>query len=133
MRGSEFLDKLEYIDDDLIEAAGAVPEVKKEKVFKSKKKAAWRKSVNRKKEAEEKRMVKWKNPNRWIAAAAGLCLVLVGAYAALLHGNIESNHGSHTIQKWSPSLTSEDYFKYNVSSNAGNTSDTNSIADREVL
>ena len=101
MRGNEFLEKMSYIDNDLIEAAGVKPEVKTEKLFQRKK---------------ESMRPKWKTGNKWVAAVAGLCLVLTGAYMLFFHGSVWVNRGGHGVQQWSVSLAAKDYFKYNGAS-----------------
>lgn len=62
---------------------------------------------------------------KWAAAAACLCLVVVGAVHIL-----SPTSGSHTVLQWNDHFTAENYFKYNSSS--GETSTSDSLADSEI-
>ncbi len=92
MRGGEFLDKLTWIDEELIEEADRAGNAQ---VQRKCKKGAW--------PGSRRKLAVWAG-----TIAACLCIALAGGLA-IRH----FPEGEHPVQKWSASMPAEDYFKYN--------------------
>lgn len=128
MRGREFLDKMELLDPELVQAAAVEPEKP------ARRQTAWDRLLGRPPAGELvdgglENAAPRRNIGGWIAAALCLCAALLPVF--LTHGASLFGVGSPSegikaskyaqYQDWYEGFEPEDYFKFNPAENQGKT------------